>query len=159
MLGKPRHLVEGRAHAHAHDKRRAGVCGLLAHAVEHDLPHALDSRAGCEHDYARGVVRSAALQKDVQCRTVSRFRRYLCEGGRVVARVRAVEKRVAHHAHAQTPVGVGARDRVVDLGEDVAGDGKLLADLEPHPAGSRVLAQGHAVLARDLRVLQQAVEH
>ena len=159
MLGEPRYLVEGGAHAHAHDKRRAGVGCLLAHAVEHDLPHALDSCAGGEHDYAGGVVRPAALQKNVQRRAVPRLGRDLGESGRVVACVRAVEKRVVHDAHAQTPVGVGPRDRVVDLREDIAGDGKLLADFEPHPAGSRVLAQGHAVLARDLRILQQAVEH
>ena len=41
VLGKARHLVECGADAHADDERRAGVRGLFAHAVQHDLAHAV----------------------------------------------------------------------------------------------------------------------
>ena len=82
-----------------------------------------------------------------------------CEGRRVVAGVGAVEQRVGHDAHAQAAVGVGACHGFVDAREDVAGDEQLLADLQAHPAGAGVLADGHAVLLPDAGVFQQAVQH
>ena len=86
-------------------------------------------------------------------------RRHLGERRGVVACVAAVEKRVAHDAHAQTPVGVGARDGVVHLRQDVPRDGEVFPDLEAHPAGSRVLTDGHAVGVADARVFHHRREH
>ena len=83
----------------------------------------------------------------------------VAERGRVVAGVRAVEHSVAHHRLAQARLVVGAGHRVVHVGEHVAAHEHVGAYLEARPHRAGVLADGHAVLARDARVLRQLVEH
>ena len=83
----------------------------------------------------------------------------VAERRRVVARVRAVEDGIAHHRLAQARLVVGAGDRVVHVGEHVAGHEHVGAYLEARPHRAGVLAEGHAVLTRDARVLRQLVEH
>jgi hypothetical protein len=56
VLGKTRHLVEGRADAHADDKRRTRIGGLLANARQERIHDALLAGTGHEHDNPARVI-------------------------------------------------------------------------------------------------------
>ena len=159
VLGEPRHLVEGGAHAQPDDERRAGVGRLLAHTVEYHASHAGGARAGGQHDHAGGVVGASALQQYVQDGAGTGHEFQLAEGGRVVASVGAVEQGVAHERHAQTAVRVSPGHRVVHAAEDVAGHRERLPDFQTHPHAAGVLADRYVVGHADAGVLQDAVEH
>ena len=77
----------------------------------------------------------------------------VAERRRVVARVRAVEDGIAHHRLAQTRLVVGAGNGVVHVGEHVAAYSYVRSDLEADPHGAGVLADRHAILGGDRRVL------
>ena len=148
------HLVERGADADAHHERRAGVGALLAHAAYELVDDALLAGTRNQHDHAARVVRAAALQHNVQPRRARLVHGMdVAERRRVVARVRAVEDGIAHHRLAQARLVVGAGDGVVHVGEHVAAYSYVRPDLEADPHGAGVLADRHAILGGDRRVL------
>ena len=158
FLGQQRHLLEGAADAHAQHHGRAGIGARHARCLHHKIPDALQSLGRGEHAQAAHVFASKSLGRDGEAQPVARNQPQMQHRGRIVAGVSAPDG-IAHDGLAQIAVRIPAADALVDrVLQKSARDVRVLAQFSKDHRHARILADGHAALARHVGVVANQLQ-
>ena len=158
FLGQQRHLLEGAADAHAQHHGRAGIGPGQPCRLHHKILHALQALGRGEHAQAAHVFAAESLGRNREAQPVARDQPHMQDGGRIIAGVSAADG-VAHHGLAQVAIGISAPDALVDrVLQKSARDVRVLAQFSKDHRHARILADGHAALARHVGVVANQLQ-
>ena len=160
MLGQQHRLFRRAADAHADDDRRAGIGPRFAHRFDDEINHPLAAIGRLEHRQPRHILATPALGDDGDFEFVAGYDGGVDHRRGVVAGVDAGGKGVLDYGLAQVAFFVAPAHALGDGLVQIAADNvDILAQLDENDRQAAVLAEGHLLVAGDVGVFQNLVQH